>query len=121
MPILNTKILTDLVADDPVQLDASYSPSNRDRRYIDDQIIATQGLLSDAVLSGVLGTWPRLSSNSAALEQGDWVCITDSTDPEGIPVVTKAVLAAVSEAGKVFGVCTESVQPGSRFSVSPGV
>ena len=115
MPNYTSKLQTDISVDDPVQLDATYVPNARDRRYIDDQILATQTKLVASVLSGVTGTWPKLSASSDSLVSGDWICLTDEVDASGIPIVIKALTDNVDSAGRAYGVCNQAVSPGSRF------
>lgn len=77
-------------------------------------------LLPNAVEEDVV-----LSASSVALTVGDWYC-TDPADSSG-NTVTKAVAAALTNAGGPRGICVEAAQPGATLKgrvdayVPPGI
>ncbi len=109
-----SSLLTDLAVDDPVELDAGWQPDIGDRRTIDNQIQAAQQHLVDSLLSGVTDSWFYLSGSSAALAQGDCFCASSEPPVNGIPVVTLAIGAALTNAGRVSGIARLATAPGGR-------
>jgi hypothetical protein len=112
---LASSLATSLTVDPPATQTAAIRTDKTDRRKIDNQILACEQHLVDSVLSGATCTWCLLSSNSAALNPGDCFCTSSENSPSGIPIVTKAVSAALANAGTVLGVATGSASPGARF------
>ncbi len=116
----STKLLTDLTADTPVELGAELRVAADVRRKIDNQILAIQQHLLNSVLSGVNETWAYLSGSSTSVTAQDCVCLSGEDAVEGIPVVTKAVEAALSDAKSVCGIVRFAAAPNTRVRVAIG-
>ncbi len=100
----STKLSTDLESDSPAELGAEFRASADVRRKIDNQILAIQDHIVDSVISGCTETWALLSGSSADVVKGDCVCLAGVAAVDGIPVVTKAVAAALTVAKSVVGI-----------------
>lgn len=103
-----------LAVDPPLVQSAGYRFDANDRAYIDDQIRGIEQHLVDLLITGILGTWYTLDSNSVAVVAGDNVCLSGST----VGTVTKAVAAALSGAGAVFGVVLVGAAPGAKVKLA---
>lgn len=112
-----TAIVTDLAVDAALQQDANYRFDRNDRQYIDNQIRGVEQHLVDALILGVHATFVRVASSSSALVAGDCVCLSTTT---GALEVTKALSAALSNAGSVFGVVILPAQPGAFALIAIG-
>lgn len=115
MPESNIK--TSLTVDDPIELTATYKFTREDRRYLDNQIRAIQQVLVDSLMTGVVETYCQLYAASEDVEPGDCVCLI-SRSADGRPIVTKALEAALEDAGAVFGIATVSATGGGDFRVA---
>jgi hypothetical protein len=111
-------LLTTLLPDDPVVLGAGYYPNQADRRFIDNQIQALQTAVTGELLNGIVSTHYTLSGSSVAVTAGDLVCSAASVQLNSISVVTKAVLAALTDAPSVLGIVLEGAAPGGRVKVA---
>src|ERR1051325_7493765 len=109
-----SSLTTDLAVDAPVSLDGNFKAGAHDRRRVDNQILASQRHLVESLLSGCHATWFRLDANSADVVAGDCVCAASVASSDGIPIVTKAVSAALTNAKSVAGVVLVATAHGSR-------
>jgi hypothetical protein len=100
-----SKLLTDLVMDDPVETDADYRMDEDDRRFIDNEILACEQHLVELVLPGYLASYLTLDGGSAALAKGD--CFT--VGPTG------TAFKSDSSAVVVDGIAPAAVSPGAKF------
>ncbi len=113
-----SKIQTELKVDDPKNLPSGYTFDANDRRYMDNQIRETQRHIVTSLLNGAHTSWPYLSSSSAAVIEGDVVCSAADSDIDGIPVVTKALSGAISDAKAVYGIVVTGGSPNTRIQIA---
>lgn len=113
-----SKITTDLLVDDPLVIGPGYRIDDGERRYLDNQIRGIQQHLVDALIRGRHATYVLLDGASAAVAAGDVVC--DACVSSSESRVTKAVAAALTNAGAAFGVVVYGGAPGSYVLVALG-
>jgi hypothetical protein len=111
-----TKIKTDLEVDDPLVQDADYRFDPDDRQYIDNQILAIEEHLVDALIRGKHASYFDLDAASAAVGEGDTVCLASSA----FGTVTLALAAPLANAKVVLGVVLKAAAPGGRVLVAFG-
>ena len=114
-------ITTALQVDPPLVLGATWKSANsgsdpNDRQYIDNQIRGIEQHLVALLIAGVLGTWVTIDSGSAAVAPGD-VLVSAGT---AAGTVTRAVAAALTNAGTIYGVALTGGTPGSRIQLAMG-
>ena len=85
---MDTKIVTQLAVDSPVNLGASYEFDKSDRKYIDDQIRGLEQHVVDDLINGVIATWYQIDNSSSQLAVGDNVTFAGT---QTTPTVTKAI------------------------------
>ncbi len=113
---MSSKILSDRQVDDPIQQSAAFRYDKLDRAYVDEQIRGTQQHVVDNLISGLTATWFTVSADSGAVEVGDVVCVGGSTPIQYF--VTKALAAALANAGRPLGICLTSAAPGADVRVA---
>jgi hypothetical protein len=116
---VSSAITTAIAVDPPLVQDANYKLDALDRQYIDDQARGAQEHLVSCLIRGVTATWVKLSGSSADGAIGEAVCLTGSTSVSE-PTVTRAVAAAMADAGGVFGVLIRPASAGAYALVATG-
>lgn len=114
-----SQITAALAVDEPLVQDANYELDSDDRQYLDNQIRGVQEHLVTGLIRGVVATWVRLSPSSAAGAIGDVVCLVGTGSPTE-PTVTRALAAAMANAGGVYGVLLRAASPGAMALVAIG-
>src|SRR5690349_834975 len=104
-----------LQVDAPIQLTASFRYDLADRRYLDTQVLGVEQHLVDSLLSSAVCSWYQLDTNSAAVAIGDIVCLAGGSSNK---LVTKAVPAALANAGKALGIVMNPATPGVNVRVA---
>ncbi len=114
----STKLTTELAVDTPAELSAALRTEADDRRKIDNQILAIQRFLVTSAMRGIGDTWCYLAGTSAAVTQKDCVTPAALADIDGIPVVTKAVAAALTNGVSVSGIVRAGASPGGLVRIA---
>lgn len=119
MSVRNPSAITELLQEDlPLLQNAGFDFDRNDRQYLDNQIRGGQRHLVDALIRGRHATYAKVAGSSAAGSAGTVVCLA-SVD-EGEPKVTRAILAALTNAVAAFGVVVGPVLPGAFGLVAFG-
>jgi hypothetical protein len=124
---MTSKFLSQVVADDPVNLGAAWKGVDRpDRRLIDDEIQAMQKQLLLCLLRGIVATWMRLDGSGADGAAGDIVCASPTTAKAD--TVARALTSPLTSAGgAAFGMLLSGARAGSlclvamRGVIPPGI
>lgn len=103
-----SKIVTDLVPDESVVLDANYRMDRHDRRYVDNQIVGCETHLSESLLNGIHATWGTLDSSSDPVTVGDCLCTAF-----GNPV--KVNTTTIGNSAAALGVALSSAGPNTKI------
>lgn len=107
----NASAIANRQVDPALVQDASFEMDEDDRAYIDSQAREGQKHLVQSLVGGVNATWMTLDGTSAAGSVGDVVCMVG-------PNVTRAVAAALTNAGGVYGILMTAGAPGVSVNVA---
>lgn len=102
-----SKLKTDLIMDNPIELNARYRMDIHDRRRIDNQILAAEEHLVQSLLPGYHATWGTLDGSSDPVETGDCIVVKGN-------FVTKAIDPDLTNSGTVLGVVIIPALPGAK-------
>lgn len=113
---MDSRLLQDFVADDPLVIDANYKFGKADRQYIDAQIRMIQTALVEALIKGRNGSWFDLDMDSATVRPGHVVCSASTASG----TVTLCTAGAVANAKLALGVVVTAAAPGSKVFIATG-
>lgn len=116
--------LVQLERDDALNMAGGWRPSESDRRYQDNQMLAAQDALLSCVLLGVVASWYLIDTATLAdgdeFAPGDFVCLSGSTlGPRYVQKAYGAVLEALGHG--ILGVCLTGGTAGAVLVAVDGV